>query len=104
VLIEQHEVVEHRHQHGDRGARHLLVDIEAGLAKPGREDRPAGGYWVGSASDPIRIGSAEYAGGLCLDGGPQTAPRITTAPRQQVLASHYWRSNSLRLTAPVRKR
>ena len=26
VLIEQHEVVEHRHQYGDRGARHLLMD------------------------------------------------------------------------------
>jgi catechol 2,3-dioxygenase-like lactoylglutathione lyase family enzyme len=30
VLIEQHEVVEHRHQHGDRGARHLLVDRHRG--------------------------------------------------------------------------
>ena len=26
MLIEQYEIVEHRHQHSDCGARHLLVD------------------------------------------------------------------------------
>src|SRR5207248_7997761 len=30
VLVEQHKVVEHRHQHGDRGARHFLVDRHRG--------------------------------------------------------------------------
>ena len=32
VLVEQHKVVEHRHQHGDRGARHFLVDRHRGRA------------------------------------------------------------------------
>jgi hypothetical protein len=32
VLVEQHKVVEHRHQHGDRGARYFLVPQEYSIA------------------------------------------------------------------------
>ena len=53
VLVEQHKVVEHRHQHGDRGARYF----EAGLAKSGILRTPpdfcASAKWLPSQSASV---------------------------------------------------